>query len=154
MSGNDVGIDASEDDRLGDLADDSAAREKWMLRDDEFLLEEDREYVLRDEGRSWLGYVSPAVFGAVLAVMVGDVITTAVGLAMGLEEVNPVAAALIAEAGLGGLVLLKTLAAIVLLLLPGITSDARQTFRAGSAVYLFVGLAVVAGNAWAILAVA
>ncbi|WP_238398113.1 DUF5658 family protein [Halorussus salinus] len=172
MSENDAGIDASPDggridaagggrlpdapteetDGLGDLADDPEAREKWMLRDDEFLLDEDREYVLRDEGRSWWGYVSPLLFGAVLAVMVGDVITTGVGLAMGLDEANPVAAAVIAEAGLGGLVLLKTAAAMVLLLLPGITSDARQTFRAGSAVYLLVGLAVVAGNAWALLA--
>ncbi len=171
MSENDAGIDASPDggrtdaagagrgpetttaeDGLGDLADDPEAREEWMLRDDEFLLDEDREYVLRDEGRSWWGYVSPLLFGAVLAVMVGDVITTGVGLAMGLDEANPVAAAVIAEAGLGGLVLLKTAAAMVLLLLPGITSDARQTFRAGSAVYLLVGLAIVAGNAWALLA--
>ncbi|UPV99247.1 DUF5658 family protein [Halorussus gelatinilyticus] len=173
MSENDAGIDASPDGGridatgsaglpetpdeqggLGDLADDPDAREKWMLRDDQFLLEEDREYVLRDEGRSWWGYVSPVIFGAVLAVMVGDVITTGVGMAMGLEEANPVAAAVIAEAGLGGLVLLKTMAAMVLLLLPGITSDARQTFRAGSAVYLLVGVAVVVGNAWAILAAA
>ncbi|UPV73219.1 DUF5658 family protein [Halorussus limi] len=145
---------AARDDGLGDLADEPAARERWMLRDDEFLLDEDREYVLRDEGRSWWSYVSPAVFGAVLTVMVGDVITTGIGLAMGLDEANPVAAAVIAEAGLGGLVLLKTMAAMVLLLLPGVTSDARQTFRAGSAVYLLVGLLVVAGNAWAILAAA
>lgn len=166
MTENDAGIDAAgnrrlpetatpeETDGLGDLADNPEAREKWMLRDDRFLLDEDREYVLRDEGRSWWGYVSPLLFGAVLAVMVGDVITTGVGLAMGLDEANPVAAAVIAEAGLGGLVLLKTAAAMVLLLLPGITSDARRTFRAGSAVYLLVGLAVVAGNAWALLVAA
>ncbi|WP_435179617.1 DUF5658 family protein [Halorussus sp. AFM4] len=146
--------DPSGDGGLGDLAESEAARERWMLRDDEFLLEEDREYVLRDEGRSWWGYVSPVVFGAVLAVMVGDVITTGVGMAMGLEEANPVASALIAEAGLGGLVLLKAMAAVVLLLLPGVTGDARRTFRAGSAAYLLVGLAVVAANAWAILAAA
>ena len=122
-----------------------------MRRDDEFLLDEDREYVLRDDGRSLLSYVSPVLFGAVLAVMVGDVITTGVGLAMGLEEANPVAAAIIREAGLGGLVVLKAAAATVLLVLPGVTGSARQTFRAGSAMYLLVGLIVVVSNAWAIL---
>ncbi|MFC4449550.1 DUF5658 family protein [Halorussus aquaticus] len=142
-----------EADGLGDLAESERARERWMLRDDEFLLEADREYVLRDEGRSWWGYVSPLLFGVVLAVMVGDVITTGVGMAMGLDEVNPVAAAVIAEAGLGGLVLLKAMTAVVLLLLPGLTDDARRTFRAGSAVFLLVGLLVVVGNVWAILAV-
>jgi len=121
-----------------------------MRRDDEFLLEEDREYVVRDDGRSWWGYVSPALFGAVLAVMVGDVLTTGVGMAMGLSELNPVASVVIREAGIGGLVVLKASAAAVLVLLPGVTRDARQTFRAGSAVYLFVGLLVVAANAWAI----
>ncbi|NEU57325.1 hypothetical protein FXF75_11350 [Halorussus sp. MSC15.2] len=85
--------------------------------------------------------------------MVGDVITTGVGMAMGLDEVNPVAAAIIAEAGLGGLVLLKAMTAVVLLLLPGLTDDARRTFRAGSAVFLLVGLLVVVGNVWAILVV-
>ncbi len=125
-----------------------------MRRDDEFLLEEDREYVVRDDGRSWWGYVSPALFGAVLAVMVGDVVTTGVGMAMGLSELNPVASAVIREAGIGGLVVLKATAAAVLVLLPGVTGDARQTFRAGSALYLFVGLVVVAANAWTLLAVA
>lgn len=125
-----------------------------MLRDDEFLLEEDREYVLRDEGRSWRSYVSPLLFGAVLAVMLGDVITTGVGLAMGLEEANPVAAVVLEEAGLGGLVVLKAMAAVVLLVLPGVTGSARQTFRAGSAAYLLVGLLVVAANLWAVLAAA
>ncbi|NHN58133.1 hypothetical protein G9466_03440 [Halorussus sp. JP-T4] len=86
--------------------------------------------------------------------MVGDVITTGVGMAMGLEEANPVASAVIAEAGLGGLVLLKAMAAVVLLLLPGVTGDARRTFRAGSAAYLLVGLVVVVANAWAIMAAA
>lgn len=142
---------------LDDLSDGSTEppdpAERWMYRDDEFLLDEDREYVLRDEGRSLLGYVSPVLFGAVLAVMVGDVVTTGVGLAMGLEEANPVASLVIREAGLGGLVVLKAMAAVVLLLLPGVTSDARGTFRAGSAVYLVVGLLVVVSNAWAILAV-
>lgn len=153
-AGNRAPVDArSESDGLGDLAESEQARERWMLREDEFLLEEDREYVLRDEGRSWVGYVSPVLFGAVVAVLVGDVITTGVGLAMGLEEVNPVAAAVIAEAGLGGLVLLKAMTAIVLLVLPSVTDDARRTFRAGSAAYLLVGLLVVVGNVWAILAV-
>jgi hypothetical protein len=148
------GRELSKNDALADVVESEQAKEQWMLRDDEFLLEADREYVLRDEGRSWSDYVSPVLFGAVVAVMLGDVMTTAVGVAMGLEEANPVAAALISEAGLGGLVLLKSMAAVFLLALPGLTGDARQTFRAGSAVYLFVGLLVVLANAWAILAVA
>ena len=125
----------------------------WMLRDDEFLLEEDREYVLRDEG-SWREYVSPALFGLVLAVMVGDVITTGVGMAMGLEEGNPLVAAVVAEVGLGGLVLVKAMSACVLVLLPGVTKNSRQAFRAGSAAYLFVGLLVVVANVLAIVTVA
>ncbi|WP_276281227.1 DUF5658 family protein [Halorussus caseinilyticus] len=144
----------TDGDGVGDLADSKEARERWMHRDDEFLLEEDREYVLRDEGRSWWGYVSSVLFGAVVALMVGDVVTTGFGMAMGLEEVNPVASAVLAEAGLAGLVLLKAMAAVVLVVLPGVTGNARRTFRAGGAVYLLAGLLVVVGNAWAILAVA
>ena len=125
-----------------------------MLRDDEFRLEEDREYVLRDDGRSWRSYVSPLLFGAVLAVMVGDVITTGVGLAVGLEESNPVASAVVRDAGLGGLVVLKAMAAVVLLVLPGVTGSARRTFCAGSAAYLLVGALVAVSSAWAVLAVA
>ncbi|WP_246045741.1 hypothetical protein [Halorussus ruber] len=146
--------EARTDGGLGDLAESEQAREKWMLRDDEFLLEEDREYVLRDEGRSWTDYVSPVLFGAVVAVMLGDVVTTGVGMAMGLDEANPIAAVVIREAGLGGLVLVKAMAAVFLVGLSGLTGNSRQTFRAGGAVYLFVGLAVVAANVWAILAVA
>ncbi|WP_232820453.1 DUF5658 family protein [Halorussus litoreus] len=136
-----------------EVVDSSDPAARWMLRDDEFLLEEDREYVVRDR-RSWTDYVSPLLFGAVIAVMVGDVITTGVGLAMGLEEANPVAAAVMREAGLGGLVVLKAMAAVVLLVLPGVTGNARQTFRAGSAAYLLIGVVVVLSNSWAILAVA
>jgi hypothetical protein len=148
------GHELPQNDALADVVESEEAQEKWMLRDDEFLLEADREYVIREEGRSWANYISPILFGAVVAVMLGDVITTGVGMAMGLEEANPVAAVVINEAGLGGLVLLKSMAAIFLLALPGLTSDARQTFRAGSAVYLFVGLLVVAANVWTLLAVA
>ncbi|MFC4549338.1 MULTISPECIES: DUF5658 family protein [Halorussus] len=125
----------------------------WMLRDDEFLLEEDREYVLREEG-SWREYVSPALFGVVVAVMVGDVITTGVGMAMGLEEGNPLVAAVMGEVGLAGLVLLKAMAAILLVALPGVTDDARQTFRAGCAAFVAVGLVVVVTNLAAILGAA
>ncbi|WP_276300868.1 hypothetical protein [Halorussus lipolyticus] len=148
------GREDSPSEALADVVESEDAREKWMLRDDEFLLEEDREYVLRDEGRSWTGYVSPVLFGAVVAVMLGDVVTTGVGMAMGLEEANPVAGVVIREAGLGGLVLVKAMAAVMLVGLSGLTGDSRQTFRAGSAVYLLVGLVVVAANVWALLAVA
>jgi hypothetical protein len=148
------GAELPQNDALADALDSEEAEEKWMRRDDEFLHEADREYVLRREGRSWTDYVSPVLFGAVVAVMLGDVITTGVGMAMGLDEANPIAAVVIREAGLAGLVLLKSMAAVVLLVLPGLTGDARQTFRAGSAAYLFVGLLVVLANLWAILAVA
>ena len=125
-----------------------------MRRDDEFLMAEDREYVLRESDRSWRSYVSPVLFGVVLAVLVGDAIAIGVGLAMGLEGVVPVASAVVREAGLGGLVVLKAMAAVVLLVLPDVTGSARQTFRAGGAASLLVGLLVVAANAWAVLAVA
>lgn len=136
------------------------ATEPWTRRDDEFLLDEDRQYVLRDEGRSWRSWVSPVLFGAALAVLVGDAITVGVGVALGLESAHPVAAPVVAEVGLGGLLLLKAMAAIVLVLLPGVTDNARQTARAGIAGVVAIGLVVavslvvVVSNAWAVLAVA
>lgn len=154
MPGATASPSVSEKDALADLDGTTDAAEEWMLRDDEFLLDSDREYVLGDEGRSWREYVSPVLFGIVIAVMLGDVITTGVGLAMGLEEANPVVSVVVAEVGLAGLVLLKVMAAVVLLILPGVTDDARQAFRAGCAAFISVGVVVVASNAWAILTVA
>ena len=147
-------------------AESENAAETWMRRDDEFLREEDREYVLRDEGPSWRSWVSPALFGAVLAILVGDAIVVGVGTVLGLESAAPVAAlvsapitgplvaSIVAETGLGGLVLLKATAAVVLVLLPGVTDSARQTARAGFAGVVAIGLVVALSNAWVVLAVA
>lgn len=147
-------------------AESEGAAEMWMRRDDEFLREEDREYVLRDEGRSWRSWVSPVLFGAVLAVLVGDAIIVGVGTVLGLESAAPVAAlisapitgpfvaSIVAETGLGGLVLLKATAAVVLVLLPGVTDSARQTARAGTAAVVAIGLVVALSNAWAVLVAA
>lgn len=157
----------SEADDRAVLAESDDAAETWMRRDDEFLREEDREYVLREEGRSWRSWVSPVLFGAVLAVLVGDAIIVGVATALGLESATPIAALLavsstapvvgplvgsiVAEAGLGGLVLVKATAAILLVLLPGVTDSVRQTVRAGTAAVVAIGLLVAVSNAWAVL---
>ena len=135
-------------------AEPQRAAETWMCRDDEFLREEDREYVLRDEGRSWRSWVSPVLFGAVLAMLVGDAIIVGVGTVLGLELDHFITASIVAEIGLGGLVLLKATAAVVLVLLPGVTDSARQTARAGTAAAVAIGLLVAVSNAWIALAVA
>jgi hypothetical protein len=124
--------------------------EEWMRRDDEFLLDADREYVLWEEGRTWRGWVAPVLFGAGLAVLVGDAITIGVAAAIGLEATHPVATTIVAELGLGGLVLLKAMAAVFLLLVPGVTDSTRQTARAGLAGVVAVGLLAVVANAWAL----
>lgn len=124
--------------------------EEWMRRDDEFLLDADREYVLREESRSWRAWLLPVLFGVGLALLIGDAITIGVGVALGLETTHPVAAPVVAELGLGGLVLLKATAAIFLVLLSGITDSTRQTARAGLAGVVAVGLLAVVANAWAL----
>jgi hypothetical protein len=128
--------------------------EEWMRWDDEFLFDADREYVLREESRSWRGWVAPSLFGLGLAVLIGDAITVGLGTAMGLETTHPVATPVVAELGLGGLVLLKAAAAIFLVLLPGVTDSARQTARAGLAGVAAVGLVVAVSTTWAVLGVA
>lgn len=124
--------------------------EEWMRRDDDFLLDADREYVRRDGG-SWRAWVSPVLFGVGLAVLVGDAFTVGVATAMGLETTHPLLAPVVAELGLGGLVLLKATAAILLVLLPGVTDSARQTARAGLAGVVAVGLLVAVSTAWVVL---
>ena len=106
-----------------------------------------------DYSRPW-SHVSPPLLVAVLGVMLGDVVTTGVGLELGLEEGNPFVAHLLAEVGLVGLVLLKAITVVLLVVLSGWTQRSRQTFRLGSLVYLVVGLLVVCSNVVAIAAVA
>lgn len=91
-------------------------------------------------------YDSPILFGAVLLVMGGDIVTTAIGLELGLQEGNPFVSQIIAWFGLPGMVATKALAAGVLLMLPTLTTESRWTFRVGSAVYLVVGTLVLLSN--------
>ena len=91
-------------------------------------------------------YVSPALLAAVLLVMLGDVVTTGVGLHLGLQEGNPVVATVIQWFGLPGMVATKAVAAGVLLVLPSFTAESRWAFRVGSAAYLTVGGFVVVSN--------
>lgn len=98
-------------------------------------------------------YVSPLLFAAVLLVMAGDVVTTSVGLQLGLREGNPLVAAVIGWFGLPGMIATKAVAAGALLVLPAFTSESQWTFRIGSAAYLAVGLLVVASNLVSILSV-
>lgn len=117
--------------------------EPWMLRDDEFLLDEDREYVLRDEGRSWRSWCAPVAFGVLVAAMVGDAIAISAATAAGLEPLTflePV----VAEVGLRGLLVTKAAVAVLLVLLPGVTDGVRSTRRAAGVTVALVGLLAVA----------
>lgn len=99
-------------------------------------------------------YGSPVLFVAVLFVMVGDVVTTAVGLQIGLQEGNPLVSTVIAWFGLPGMLATKALAAGALLVLPALTPESRWTFRVGSVVYLLIGSLVLASNLlsiWSVL---
>jgi hydrogenase/urease accessory protein HupE len=91
-------------------------------------------------------YGSPVLFAAVLFVMAGDVVTTAVGLQFGLQEGNPLVSQVIAWFGLPGMLATKALAAGALLVLPALTPESRWTFRVGSAVYILVGMLVLVSN--------
>lgn len=101
---------------------------------------------------SFQSYVSPLLLAAVVAVMLGDVVTTGIGLALGLKEANPVIATVIAELGLPGLVMVKAATVVILVVLPAATRESRRTFRAGSTVYVVIGLVVVLSNLFAIVA--
>nr|WP_256487101.1 MULTISPECIES: DUF5658 family protein [unclassified Haladaptatus] len=102
--------------------------------------------------RSW-SHVSAPLLAAVLGVMLGDVVTTGVGLQLGLNEGNPFVAHLLGEMGLLGLLLLKGATVVLLIVLSGWTRRSRRTFRLGSFVYLVVGLLVVCSNLVAIVTV-
>ena len=97
-------------------------------------------------GTATRAYGSPVLFAAVLFVMIGDVVTTAVGLQLGLQEGNPLVSQVITWFGLPGMLATKALAAGALLVLPALTPESRWTFRVGSSVYLLVGMLVLASN--------
>lgn len=78
--------------------------------------------------------------------MAGDIITTGVGLELGLQEGNPFVATVIQWFGLPGMVATKAVAAGALLVLPSFTTEAHWAFRIGSAAYLGVGGFVVLSN--------
>lgn len=120
--------------------------EPWLLRDDEFLLDEDREYVLRDEGRSWRSWCAPVAFGVLVAALVGDAIAVGAATAAGLDPLTFLAP-VVAEVGLRGLLLTKAAVAVLLVLLPGVTDGVRSTRRAAGVTVALVGLLVVACTA-------
>ena len=107
-----------------------------------------------DVRRTTWSHVSTPLFAAVVAVMLGDVVTTGVGLELGLREANPFVAHLLDELGLAGLVLVKAATAVMLVALPTLTRRSHRTFRLGSFVYLGVGSLVVVSNLLAIASVA
>jgi hypothetical protein len=55
----------------------------------------------------WLAGVEAELWAVVALLMLGDVVLTAYGLALGLSESNPVAAAVLDSHGVGGLTVLK-----------------------------------------------
>ncbi|WP_132061387.1 hypothetical protein [Halorussus amylolyticus] len=111
----------------------------WMLRDDEFLLDEDREYVVREERRSWLSFVPPVVFGALVALMVADAALIAVAVAAGVEPLALLPAE-VAAFGFRGLLVAKAGIAVLLVTLPGLVRAGRSTRLVADATDALVGL--------------
>lgn len=136
------GSDPSVSDADAPLSDADAPDAKWMLRDDEFLLESDREYVLRDDGRSWRSWVWPVAFGVLVAVMVADAALVGAATAAGLDPLTFLAP-VVAEVGLRGLAVAKATVAVLLVLLPGVTGSSRSIRRAGVVAYALVALSVL-----------
>lgn len=91
-------------------------------------------------------YVSPVLLVAVMVVMTGDIVTTGVGLHLGLKEGNPVIAAIITWFGLPGMVVTKAVALSTLLVMPAFVAEPKWAFRIGCAAYLTVGTVVVTSN--------
>lgn len=99
-------------------------------------------------------YRSPWLFTLVLLAMAGDVITTTIGLELGLREANPVVAGTIETYGVLGMVTLKTLTVGILLSLPLLSARPRLTFRACCGCYAAICWLAVASNVVHIVVVA
>lgn len=85
--------------------------------------------------------------------MAGDVITTSIGLHLGLTEANPVVADAIETYGTPGMIALKAVGAAILLTFPLLSSRPRITFRACCVLYGGLGVVVVCWNTSLILTV-
>lgn len=94
-----------------------------------------------------MGHLEGLLWGAVALVLVGDVVTTFVGLHLGLVESNPVAARAIDGWGVVGMLVLKVLAvAVALCCRPLLSREYRPIVPAGLAVpwSLAVGINLIA----------
>lgn len=91
-------------------------------------------------------YGWPVLLLAVLVLMVADLVTTAVGLQVGLGEANPVVRAVEHRFGVGGIVGLKVAAAALLVALPALTPDPEAVFVASAAGYGAVQFVAVLSN--------
>ena len=90
---------------------------------------------------------APLLFGVAVTVTLGDLITTTVGVSLGITEGNPLINLLITELGLLGLVVIKIASLAGIIALPSIARQDRDQlvlFRLGCGLYsTIVGLAIL-----------
>ena len=97
---------------------------------------------------------APLLFGTAAVTAAGDVVTTGVGLHIGIEEQNPFVVEIVSHLGLTGLVIAKIVALMVVILLPDFLDselDPSLTFRVGCASCVLIGGYVTFSNAHVIL---
>jgi len=142
--------ETADPDALGDSEAARADRhgEPRLLRDDQFLSEADREYVVRDDGWPWLSSLSALVVGALVGLLVADVTAIAAAAATGREPLALLPSAVTAV-GLRGLLAAKVGVAALLVLTATPTGSGSR--RAGGIADALVGLA---GFALVVLGVA
>jgi len=142
VTGNDAGggREAADPDALGDREAAAADRpgDPWLLRDDQFLSEADREYVLRDDGWPWLSSLSALAVGVLVGLMVADVAAIAAAAATGRDALAFLPPA-IAAVGLRGLLAAKVGVAALLALAATPAGSGRR--RAGGLADALAGLA-------------
>ncbi|WP_134672076.1 hypothetical protein [Halorussus marinus] len=129
--------DAPGPDALGDR--ETASGEPWVLRDEEFLSEADREYVVRDDGWPWLSSLSALAVGALVGLLVADVTAILAATASGRDALAFLPPA-IAAVGLRGLLAAKVGVAAVLVVATTGTCSGRHR-RAGALPDALVGVA-------------
>lgn len=100
-----------------------------------------------DWPNEWLWYLGVALFVA------GDIVTTSIGLELGLVETQPVARAALASMGTAGLVALKLWAVVALVALYALVSRYRPRWAVGIPLGLVAtGTALTAYNSLLIAA--
>jgi len=145
VTGNDARgeRDAAGPDAIGtsETAPTDRPADPWPLRDDQFVSEADREYVVRDDGWPWLSSLSALAVGVLVGLMVADVAAIAAAAATGRDALALLPPA-VAAVGLRGLLAAKVGVAALLVLAATPTGSGRR--RSGGLADALAGIAGVA----------